>query len=417
MISWPSPASLKLVNTVRIFYASDTTPNSFFKSNLWRNNLYLPLIDLGHDVVEFDYNFGDTFKHLDTSAQADKAFIAQNRPKLTVELLRQLKAAHAVAPLDMFFSYFYDACTTPEAIDEIRRMGILTVNWYCNGSYQLRLVSEIAPHYDWCLVPEKFRIPDYLAMHAHPIYCQEAANPNTYKPYALPIEYEVAFVGQAYGERPSYIKYLRDQGLDVRVWGYGWDKFSQNSPTARISPLTRARHIGQNLTTASGRQLLQSRLKYRLTPLLKKSSEPKAELTTRNVMLPAASVGGVLSDEEMIKLYSRAKINLGFSTVGETHRTDQKIVQVRLRDFEVPMSGGFYMVEYMQELEEFFEIGKEIVCYRDAADLAAKIKYYLAHDDERETIRQAGLARCLRDHTWQKRLQTSFEQMHLPHHP
>ena len=115
---WP-----ELVTTVRIFYASDTTPNSFFKSNLWRNNLYLPLIDLGHDVVEFDYNFGDTFKHLDITVPADKDFIAQNRPKLTAELLRQLKAAHTVAPLDMFFSYFYDACITPEAVDEIRRIG------------------------------------------------------------------------------------------------------------------------------------------------------------------------------------------------------------------------------------------------------------------------------------------------------
>ena len=251
-------------------------------------------------------------------------------------------------------------------------------------------------------------------MHAHPIYCQEAANPNTYKPYNLPIDYEVAFVGQAYGERPNYIKYLLDQNIDVRVWGYGWDKFTQDSPTAHISPLTRARHISQNLTTPAGRQLLKSRLEYRLKRKLKKSDNPAQELTTRRVMLPASSVGSVLSDEDMVKLYSRAKINLGFSTVGETHRTGQKIVQVRLRDFEVPMSGGFYMVEYMQELEEFFEVGKEIVCYRDAADLAAKIKYYLAHDDERQAIQQAGHARCLRDHTWQKRLQASFEQMHLP---
>ena len=35
------------------------------------------------------------------------------------------------------------------------------------------------------------------------------------------------------------------------------------------------------------------------------------------------------------------------------------------------------MVEYVEELEEFFEIGKEIVCYTDPEDLAEKIKYYL----------------------------------------
>jgi hypothetical protein len=40
---------------MRIFYASDTTPNALFQSNLWRNNLYLPLVDLGHYVVELHY--------------------------------------------------------------------------------------------------------------------------------------------------------------------------------------------------------------------------------------------------------------------------------------------------------------------------------------------------------------------------
>jgi signal peptidase I len=44
---------------------------------------------------------------------------------------------------------------------------------------------------------------------ANPIYCQEAANPNVYKPHEdLPVEYDVTFVGQRYGNRPDYIKRL-----------------------------------------------------------------------------------------------------------------------------------------------------------------------------------------------------------------
>ena len=85
----------------------------------------------------------------------------------------------------------------------------------------------------------------------------------------------------------------------------------------------------------------------------------------------------------MIRTYSRAKINLGFSTCGETHvESAERIVQVRLRDFEVPMSGGFYMVEEMEELAEFFVPGKEIVFYQSKEDLAEKIQYYLGHDAE-----------------------------------
>jgi spore maturation protein CgeB len=84
-----------------------------------------------------------------------------------------------------------------------------------------------------------------------------------------------------------------------------------------------------------------------------------------------------------------------------------------LRDFEVPMSGGFYMVEYMEELADFYELGKEIVCYRSVEDLGDKIKYYLSHDDEREKIRRAGYERCRRDHTWHKRFAEAFKAIGL----
>ena len=113
----------------------------------------------------------------------------------------------------------------------------------------------------------------------------------------------------------------------------------------------------------------------------------------------------------MIHMYSRSKINLGFSACGMTHETDERTVQIRLRDFEVPMSGGFYLVEYMEELEEFFDIGKEIVCYNGPEDLAGKIKYYLEHDSQREKIRRAGYARALRNHTWHQRFEMAFKQM------
>jgi len=391
---------------LRIFYASDTTPNSAFQSNLWRNNLYMSLVDLGHDVVEFQYDLRKTFQNVNPADPIQKAFIKKNRPKVSRELLHQITTVHATKPVDLFFSYFYDACILPEAIDEIKAMGIKTVNWYCNGSYQLHLVSEIAPHYDWCLVPEKFRVKDYIAMGARPIYCQEAANPNIYKPYDLAVEFGVTFVGQAYGDRPVYINYLLEQGIDVRVWGWGWHNFSSEAKAPGQPSLPRqALRAGQLLLSKSGRQVLRQYFR-RQPPENIRNTEPRA-------VLPASIMGGALSDLELIQMYGRSKINLGFSSCGDTHKTGERILQVRLRDFEVPMSGGFYMVEHMEELAEFFNIGKEIVCYTDKEDLAEKIKYYLKHDDERERIRKAGHERCLRDHSWHKRFQMAFKEMGL----
>lgn len=365
---------------LRIFYAAaDAATAQVPGSRIWYYNLYQPLCDLGHEVLRFNYDLTEHTRHHDLNVPAHRAFVEKNRPRLEQALLEQIERTYRERPLDLFFSYFYSADVTPETIRKIRAMGMVTVNWYCNGSYQFHLVADIAPAYDYCLVPEKFRLDDYRRIGATPLYNQEAANPNIYKPYPLPVEFDVTFVGQKYGDRPAYIRYLLDQGIDVRVWGPHWQDSVSGMPLWRL--------VGSRV----------KRFLFGHEPLF----APR---------VPAERCGPPLSDEDLVQMYSRSKINLGFSSVADT---TTGIKQVRLRDFEVPMSGGFYMVEYMQELEEFFEIGKEIVCYQGRKDLAEKIKYYLMHDAEREHIRQAGLERARRDHTWHKRFQDSFARMGL----
>jgi spore maturation protein CgeB len=61
-----------------------------------------------------------------------------------------------------------------------------------------------------------------------------------------------------------------------------------------------------------------------------------------------------------------------------THLGRERITQIRLRGFEAIMCGAFHMTEYMPELEEFFEVGKEMVCYTDPDDVVEKCKYYLS---------------------------------------
>jgi len=395
---------------MRIFFASDTTPNYAIESSIWETNLYCPLVDLGHDVVKFDYDMRETFRNLLPEIPEHRTFIEMNRPRLSAELVRQIEAAHAQKRVDLFFSYFYDACVSPEAIDAIRSMGITTVNWYCNGSYQLHLVERISPHYDWCLVPERYRLADYEAMGARPVYCQEAANPSFYRPYHVPIEYDVTFIGQAYGERPAHIKYLLDRGIDVRVWGHGWAT-RQALSSARLAWLgtimRRMLQVGRRLVAPGGWRAAAQRL---FRPSGERTRDKNGESFEQKLLIYG---GGILSDAEMVKMYSRSRINLGFSACGSTHVGGNRIVQIRLRDFEVPMSGGFYMVEYMEELEEFYAIGREIVCYTGVEDLAEKIAYYLRHESERESIRRAGYERCRREHTWQRRFQTVFARIGL----
>jgi len=116
---------------------------------------------------------------------------------------------------------------------------------------------------------------------------------------------------------------------------------------------------------------------------------------------------GPLAIEEMVRTWSRSRINLGFSGVldhGETYC-------LKGRDFEIPMSGGLYVTEHHDELAPCFEIGREIVTYRALPELLAKIRRLLARPDEAEAIRHAGRMRALREHTWEMRFDRVFRVM------
>jgi spore maturation protein CgeB len=144
---------------------------------------------------------------------------------------------------------------------------------------------------------------------------------------------------------------------------------------------------------------------------------------------------GRLSQEEMITMYSRSKINLNFTEssvafgwkpiakIFLNRRADDSIVlndpvtmmnsikvlfkdrrpQIKGRNFEIPGSGGFLLTSRADNLEEYFVPGKEIVVFNGTDDLIEKVRYYLSHDDEREAIRRAGYLRAIREHTYDRR--------------
>jgi spore maturation protein CgeB len=364
---------------MNIFYASGASANTFSipESRVWESNLYKPLGNLGHKVVKISI---DVTKHfvLFPNYKFDERQREQfmnYREFIEKTLFEEIKRENHKEKIDVLFTYFWDDICTPEVIREIRGLGIVTINWYCNASYQFDKIKGLAPAYDYCLVPERFRLEDYLQIGAKPMYIQEAANPDIYRPYPVEYKYDATFIGSRYGDRPAFVKYLFDSGINIHVFGPGW---RQNFGSKAVNKL-------KNLFSYKEKE----------------------------VFLPDSISGPILKDEEMIKMSSRSRVNLGFSACGNTHLEKNRILQIRLRDFEVPMSGGFYMVEFQEELKEFYEIGKEIVCYYDRKDLADKIKYYLQHDSERENIRQAGMRRARNEHTWQNRFKEVFRQIGL----
>jgi len=388
---------------LRIFYAVDPSPNHWALggSLVWQRNLHDSLAAAGHEIVTFAFDFREYNRHLDPDVPSQRAYMDAHRPALEQALLAQVRREHAQRPLDLFFSYFYAAHCRPEIIREVHGLGVPTVNFFCNASYQFHLVRDLAPAYDWSLVPERFRLEDYRRAGANPYYFQEAANPRFYRPYAVAPRYDVTFVGQMYGDRPLMVDRLRKADVDVRVWGPGW---REAYPSGWRLWSGRARR----LLGRAGRSGSDGRATAAATPSTPGWTYPR---------LPARILGGALADEDMVRLYSESRIALGFAKVGQTFAGPEAIRQVRLRDFEAPMSGVFYLMEYVSEIEEFFEVGREVVCFDGEQDLVDKARHYLGHEAERERIRAAGHRRALAEHTWERRFEGFFRHAGLDRGP
>jgi spore maturation protein CgeB len=136
------------------------------------------------------------------------------------------------------------------------------------------------------------------------------------------------------------------------------------------------------------------------------------ELRKNGIYIKTWGVGwknGRLSQVEMIKVFNQSKINLNLSkaSVGE-------IDEVKLRDVEIPGCGGFIITGAPKdEISQYYDIGKEIVCYESTQDLIDKVTYYLNHDDEREAIAEAGYIKTIDKHTYERRFTDIFGKIGL----
>lgn len=116
---------------------------------------------------------------------------------------------------------------------------------------------------------------------------------------------------------------------------------------------------------------------------------------------------GVVNGEAHVKAINSGKMYLSFS------QTMAGYENIKVGLFEAMACNQVVITSYMEELQDYFEIGKEILCYKSEEELIDIVKYYLSHDQEREKIRAAGYQRLLNDHTYQKRWKEVLRDIYL----
>lgn len=373
---------------MRIFEIIEASTNPLISTNrTWYRNLYEPLVELGHEVILFPAEEG---------RRAMEQGNGEARARFSQKLLEAFRLEHRRKPIDLVFAYMMDGMVELGVLDEIRRTGVPTCNFSCNNVHQFDLVDELAPHFDFNLHAEKSVRQKFLNVGANPIWWPMASNPRYFKPQALPRSVDVSFVGANYALRARYLAHLLQNNIDVHVYGPGW-------LGRRRSFLKRYLLLFRSLVALSPQAWYQ-------TSTALTEYDQKLYLRTRfprNLHAP-------ISDEELIALYSRSQVSLGFLEVYDGHDASSSVSQhLHLREFEAPMCGALYCTGYMDELAEMFEPDREVLTYRSQHELLDKVRYYLTHPAKAEQVRQAGHRRALKEHTYHHRFTTLLQTIQI----
>lgn len=115
--------------------------------------------------------------------------------------------------------------------------------------------------------------------------------------------------------------------------------------------------------------------------------------------LPNVHIHPFVDLEKFAKACSAAKITLGINAVNNV-----RMYASWRRTLNSMASGAFHLAHYVPGLEDVFENKKHLVWFNSVPEAIELIEYYLAHDEERERIAEAGRQEVLAHHTWDIRI-------------
>lgn len=247
-------------------------------------------------------------------------------------------------------------------LDSLKR-SCPTIAWFGDDTWRFdSFSSRYANHYSFVATTDAWSVPKYLRLGARPILT-EWASAEPLSERIGPLDetesflYDVSFVGGINHFREWFIKRLGKLGVEVACFGAGWPR-------------------------------------------------------------------GRVSFEEMEQIFRVSRINLNISNsvchdiryvfsgrraFKEYRRSAKRAEQVKARNFEIPLAGGFQLSNYAIGLERYLDIGREIAIYSNPEECAGQIGYYLDNEAERREITLRSHLRAINEHTYYHRLSAVME--------
>jgi hypothetical protein len=113
--------------------------------------------------------------------------------------------------------------------------------------------------------------------------------------------------------------------------------------------------------------------------------------------------GGFVHHRDLPDCYTSAKISLNI-------HSSQCPTGLNPRDFDVPMSGGVVLGDYVEDVERGFLIpGQETITFTSPEQAVALAERYLNDEDQLSAIREQGHQRVKAEHTYAHRASTVLE--------
>lgn len=231
-----------------------------------------------------------------------------------------IKKVRLIQPLINIISYTLDDVMNPH-----------------NSSSQYKRSISL---YDFHFTNKKYNVAELQRIGAKKVfYFRNAYSTHVHRPIAVPDnekEYygaEVTFIGTYEKERASFLRYLAENDLKIKVWG--WAKTPEGS----------------------------------------------------GMKHPNIIINKHVYDDDFAKVVCSSNINLCFL------RKENRDTETT-RSMEIPSCGGFMLAERTNEHRELFVEDKEAVYFDSKEELLDKVRYYLHEPELRKVIASNGLTKC-----------------------
>ena len=297
-----------------------------------------------------------------------------------------------------------------EAVCEIKKAGIPTLSFRADNLSIPFNDKTLAKQFDlvWLTAKETQYLYDKWGVNT--MFAPYAANPNMFH-FVQPQGYNrsVCFIGSPYGSRTRMMNLLLENGVDLTLF-YGKPKITKAKTEETSQPFQQHLYTPDRLHSFYNRIRFHEGRKLMWGTFVNKLSG-KREIIDNGHLFRENSVEW----DEMCVKYSEFALALASTSAVHTDILKNPVKVINLRNFEIPMSGGIEICRYNAVLADYFEDGKEILLYKDNAELIDKAKYYTerASDKELLTIKQAARRRSENEHTWMNRFKVAFDKLGL----